>query len=265
AAISGERPQWQWTFQIGGAGARPLVDGASEPAPGDGETVDFSGAWYTNFAEVALQQDGATVSGHYTRYGQVENLRLTGAVTTNRLEGYFGEDPADRFFFVLGLDGNTLTGSWFSHSDDAHDWCGTRVGAGALPAGCGFSGNWLLSGGPGIDGQPDGPFMAQLEQIGSDVSGTVVAADPSATQPGAALVHGTIIANLGTVGAAPFYTASGLFTINGNSYSLRWTLLDFNSIQFQGCWATDTGVYPWCGWREDSVATIQCPTAPSCP
>ncbi|MEZ4675350.1 MAG: hypothetical protein R2932_14030 [Caldilineaceae bacterium] len=169
-ALNGDETQWRWLFQVQGAAARP-IDGSTT-------TIDFTGAWYTNFAEVTLQQNGSTVTGGYSRYGYNESLALTGEVSDNVLSGYFGDNPADRFSFALSADGNTFTGSWLYRADGRErDWCGIRVGLGALPDGCGFSGDWLTV----SDYAPASQPTARLQQVGPNVSGTFFNGSTSGT------------------------------------------------------------------------------------
>jgi len=243
-ARNGERTQWRWIFQLTGAAERATTTGD----PGS----DFTGAWYTNFAEVTLQQTGAAVNGTYQRYGYQEALALTGEVTGNTLAGYFGDNAADRFTFVLRADGNTFTGSWLYRADGRErDWCGIRVGLGPLPDGCGFSGDWFTI----SDYTPASPPTARLTQTGPNVSGTFF----NGTS------NGTLLGNLGEGGPAPHHSVVGLYTINGNSNAFRWDLLDFNSDQFNGCWVNDQGAHEWCGWRVDSDQPAQCLPSGGCP
>lgn len=243
--LNGEPTQWFWGFQITGAANRP-ADG------GDNPTVDFGGAWYTNFAEVTLQQNGLDVSGTYQRYGYNENLALTGEVTGRTLDGYFGDNPADRFTFTLSADGNTFTGGWLYRADGAlRDWCGIRIGLGPLPAGCGFSGDWITR----SDYTPADQPTARLQQVGPNVSGSFFNGT----------TNGTLLGNLGEAGPAPHHSARGLYTINGRSNTFRWDLLDFNSSQFNGCWVNEAGQHQWCGWRPGDNEPAQCFPSSGCP
>ena len=243
--LNGEPTQWFWGFQITGAVDRP-TDG------GYNTSSDFSGAWYTNFAEVTLQQNGTDVSGTYQRYGYNENLALTAEVTGRTLEGYFGDNPADRVTFTLSADGNTFTGGWLYQPDGTlHDWCGIRLGLGPLPDGCGFSGDWLTR----SDYTPADQPTARLQQVGPNVSGSFFNGTTS----------GTLLGNLGEAGPALHHSALGLYTINGNSNAFRWDLLDFNSAQFNGCWVNAEGSHEWCGWRPGGDEPAQCFPTNGCP
>lgn len=244
-ARNGESTQWRWIFQLTGAADRPTDTGGNP-------TLAFTGAWYTNFAEVTLQQNGADVNGTYQRYGYQEALTLIGEVTGDTVTGYFGSNPADRFTFVLSADGNTFTGSWLYRADGRErDWCGIRVGLGPLPDGCGFSGDWFTI----SDYTPASPPTARLTQTGPNVSGTFFNGSS----------NGTLLGNLGEGGPAPHHSVVGLYTINGNSNAFRWDLLDFNSNQFNGCWVNEQGAHEWCGWRAGSDQPAQCLPSGGCP
>lgn len=249
-AFNGDQTQWRWLFQTAGAADRPVDGGGTG---GSGNTgVDFSGAWYTNFAEVTLQQNGNNVTGSYARYGYNEQRPLQGEVNGQTLTGFFGDNSADRFSFTLSNNGNTFDGAWLYRVDGRErPWCGIRVGLGALPDGCGFSGDWLTI----SDYTPASQPTARLQQIGPNVSGTFFNGSGS----------GTIIGNLGEAGTAPHHTLNGIYTIGGNSGPMRWDLLDFGSEQFAGCWVNQDGAHEWCGWRPGSSQPAQCFPADGCP
>ncbi len=245
-ADNGDETQWRWGFQIEGASDRPSYGGSN------GEPADFSGAWYTNFAEVTLQQQGNQVAGYYARYGRNEELAIRGEVTGQDLRGYFGDNPADAVRFTLRDDGRTFTGSWLNRADGRErDWCGIRVGLGALPDGCGFSGDWFTI----SDYTPARPPTARLQQVGANVSGTFFNGSG----------NGTIVGNLGEGGPIPHHALSGIYTINGNSGNIRWDLLDFGSTHFVGCWVNQQGAHEWCGWRPGEAQPAQCVLNTSCP
>ncbi|MCE7987816.1 MAG: SH3 domain-containing protein [Caldilinea sp. CFX5] len=217
-----------------------------------GGTTGFTGNWYTNFADMTLQQNGDTVSGSYQRYGRNEALALNGTVSGRTLTGYFGDNPADQVTFTLSEDGNYLDGAWLYRADGQwRQWCGVRVGLGALPDGCGFSGDWFTI----SDYTPASPPTARLQQIGPRVTGTFFNGTST----------GTLEGELGQAGPDPHHSLSGVYSVNGNRGAFRWDLLDFNSNQFAGCWANNEGAHEWCGWRAGGTQPAQCLPTSSCP
>ncbi len=244
-----EATQWRWGFQLAGAQARTDDGQTSEET---GENVDFTGTWYTNFAEMTLQQSGDTVRGSYQRYGYNETLALNGTVSERTLDGNFGTNPADQVTFTLSQDGNYVDGAWLYRTDGRwRQWCGVRVGLGALPAGCGFSGDWYTASDYATAAQP----TARLQQIGPNVTGTFFNGSN----------QGTVAGELGQAGPAPHHSLIGEYRINGARNLFRWDLLDFNSEQFAGCWVNDGGAHEWCGWRAGTNQPDQCLPTTECP
>jgi|GEM_PF-2577900 len=242
-AQNDESTQWRWLFQIAGAREKPSENE---------EYSDFTGTWYTNFAEVTFQQSGNTISGTYQRYGYNETLVLNGTVSGNRWEGNFGNDPADQVTFTLSDDGNYLDGAWLYRTDGRwRQWCGVRIELGTLPAGCGFSGDWYTA----SDYAPADQPTATLQQIGPSVTGTFFNGSS----------QGTVTGELGQAGPAPHHTLSGTYEINGARNRFRWDLLDFNGEQFAGCWVNQEGAHSWCGWRDGANQPEQCLPTPQCP
>lgn len=238
-----------WFFQFTIVPTNATSPTAVAPTPAS----DFTGQWYTNFAEVTLQQNGRRVSGSYQRYGQNEAVALTGTISGRTLTGNFGNDPADQVTFTLDADGNYFDGAWLYQADGQwRQWCGVRVGLGALPAGCGFSGDWFTI----SDYTPASPPVANLQQVGPQVTGTFFNGADT----------GTITGELGTAGLVPHHSLSGVYSINGSRGVFRWDLLDFNSTQFVGCWANEEEAHEWCGWRAGEEKPAQClPTTTPCP
>ncbi len=242
-AQNDESTQWRWLFQLAGAREKPSENG---------EYSDFTGTWYTNFAEVTFQQSGATVSGSYQRYGYNESLALYGTVSGRTLDGNFGNDRADQVTFTLSEDGNYMDGAWLYRTDGRwRQWCGVRSAAGALPAGCGFSGDWYTASDYATAAQP----TARLQQIGPNVTGTFFNGSD----------QGTVEGELGQAGPTPHHSVSGEYRINGARDRFRWDLLDFNSEQFAGCWVNQAGAHEWCGWRDGANRPEQCLPTTACP
>ncbi len=243
---AGDSAQWVWLFQI--AGASDLGYGGNA----GNDLGDFTGDWYTNFAQVTLQQSGDRVTGSYQRYGYSEALALYGTVSERTLTGYFGNNPADQVTFTLSADGDYLDGAWLYRPDGRwRQWCGARIGVGALPGGCGFSGDWYTISDYATANQP----TATLQQIGPNVTGTFFNGSS----------QGTIEGDLGQGGEAPHHTLLGTYAINGSSDRFRWELLDFASQQFAGCWANAREVHAWCGWRAGEDEPTQCLPTTQCP
>lgn len=120
--------------------------------------VTFTGAWTTNVGKVNFQQTGNEIVGTIAGYGGGRNEPFTGTVNENGAAVFstvwFGD-------FTLVLNGNT-----FKSKSNELSFCGIRESE-ELPAGCGFSGKWIV---PANAGFPDGSYLV-LKQVGENVTG----------------------------------------------------------------------------------------------
>ncbi len=93
----------------------------------------WTGTWNTNFGEMVLKQEGATVTGTYTH----DQGRISGTVSGNTLTGTWSEAPsysptqdAGKMQLVLSEDCNSFSGYWMYGQNKAHwdgDWTATRA------------------------------------------------------------------------------------------------------------------------------------------
>jgi hypothetical protein len=120
--------------------------------------VTFSGAWTTNVGKVNFQQTGNEIVGTIAGYGGFRNEPFTGTVNES------GEAVFSTTWF--GDFTLALTGDAFKSKSGKISFCGIR-GSQELPAGCGFSGKWIV---PSKSVFPDGSY-AVLKQVGESVTG----------------------------------------------------------------------------------------------
>jgi hypothetical protein len=224
--------------------AAPTAEPTAAPAATNTQpppVVDFSGDWLTNFARIRFNpHEGSQVSGQYSWYGSDGLIDIRGEVEGSSLRGTVGSLGVE-FIFTLAADGQSFDGRWSGPQGSFH-WCGVR--AGALPDGCGFGGHWNT-----ISEQtpPEQP-TAELEQIGDRLRGSFFNGSS----------HGTLEGTIGAAGSGTHYTVVGMYTVNGYTDRFRWTLKDFNSLQFQGMWENNEGQHAWCGWRDSSSRPDPC-------
>lgn len=206
----------------------------------------FSGSWNTNFAQMSMQQNGAEVTGSYTKYGAAQAIGFTGTVSGNTLNARTNERGTN-FQLLLSVDESRFDGQWVGNGR-SYPWCGVRRGP--LPAGCGFSGRWLTHGGKG---------WVELSQTGSSLSGSYY--------NGAS--YGTLNGFFELFGNLEEYSLTGRYQSDSGVDRGDFRFVDggLSGVQFQGCWLDDskpTQPGPWCGWRESSSPPAQCmPT--TCP
>jgi uncharacterized membrane protein len=192
--------------------------------------ANFTGTWNTNFAQVTLNQTGATVSGTYIRYGETYDNALNGTVTGNTLTGYYVPrgSPSGPIKFVLSSDGNTFTGSWNNKElTDTVQWCGIRVGIGPLPTGCGFSGTWQTN-----------FATVNLTQYSDSVNGNYIHYGKT----------DSIVISGRVAGGTYTPTLNGIFGTDANN-TLVFTLNQAGS-GFDGNWQK---VHQWCGVRSGAL------------
>jgi hypothetical protein len=133
-------------------------------------TPTFTGQWTGNVAIITLTQTGDQVTGSVEGYGGQWTFTVAGTVSGTILT--FADDtPLGPLAIVLSADGQTFRGA-----DPATSFCGSRQAA--LPAGCGFSGNWRIK----SDLVPAGS-VAKLKQTGASITGAVFGPDGAQLVP----------------------------------------------------------------------------------
>jgi hypothetical protein len=217
-----------FTGNFGGTYQWCGVKAGSGPLPAG---CGYSGNWSTNFAQMNLVQNGATITGTYRRYDESVDKAFNGTVAGNggipQLNGYYEGVPSQTAVFNINAGGSGFDGRWGT----VNQWCGVR--SGALPAGCGWSGKWNL-GGTGT--------VANLVQTGAVVTGTYVNVS-----------NGTISGNLLTEA----WTLRGSWSINGGTGTFKWAQVGLGTVpqKFQGNW---NNTNPWCGYRDGTTAPSPC-------
>ena len=189
---------------------------------------NFAGTWNTNFALVALNQSGNSVVGTYTRYGEATTTPIHGTVTGNTLNGYWGNSTSNVLTFNLNNTGTVFSGNY----GGSNQWCGVKQGSGALPAGCGFSGNWSTN-----------IANMSLTQNGSTITGTYRRYDEATDKQ----FNGTVSGG------------GGLLTLNGyyQGNPALTTVFNMNGAgsNFDGHWSTAN---QWCGVRSGNSLQNGC-------
>lgn len=223
----------------------------TSPAPTGG---NFAGTWYSNFAELQLTQNGNTVSGNYTWYGDGRWWAIEGTVNGNKLQGHYMNDNGTDFAFTINDNGTAFDGYWLARNTGEHiHWCGVK--SGPLPDGCGFSGSWLARSDYCYEWQP----TIQLKQEGRSLSGTFDNGNPNGT--------GKVSGTIGGFGDASQYSVRGNFSMDADGFSdqFQWDLVGLQDQQFTGWWHRNSdGQHSWCGWRNGSSEPSGCGVAPSC-
>ena len=184
----------------------------------------FTGKWTGNVALVTLTQNGDQVTGSVEGYGGQWTFNITGTVSGSTLT-FDGDTPLGPLAIVLSADGET-----FRSADPATSFCGSRKAA--LPAGCGFSGNWNLK----SNLVPAGS-VAKLTQTGSSVTGAIYGPDGAKLTPLDA-----------TVGWGKGWRAEGTNDWGGFTLSIT---ADEKAFQIM---VDNTPPAEWCGLREGETS-----------
>ncbi len=189
--------------------------------------ANFSGGWWTNFAEIDFKQQGDVVTGDYLQYGTSNRIQTEGKVDDNVLKGF-----ANGYYYELTMNASKtgFDGWWGDH----YHWCGAQAGK-PLPDGCGFSGKWDVGGTTWASGS-----TMILVQTGSKVSG-------SYTPITLGVYDGKAEASLSNYG----FDADGTWYVGNGSGTFHWNFPDRTYNQFIGYfqYQGDDKKYPWCGWR----------------
>ena len=146
-----------------GAGILILALSASLISCGPVTPVNsFAGTWTTNLGMINLIQNGNDLTGNIEGYGGFWNETFTGSINENG-EAVFDTEVLGSFTLVL-----TEEDTFKSTSVDL-SFCGIRGVNMELPAGCGFSGKWIV---PSKSVFLPGSYMV-LTQVGENVTGTI--------------------------------------------------------------------------------------------
>ena len=122
----------------------------------------FAGTWTTNLGTINFMQNGNELTGTIEGYGGFWNETFTGSINENG-EAVFDTEVLGSFTLALNSE-NTFR----STSTDL-SFCGIRGVDMELPAGCGFSGKWIV---PSKSVFLPGSYMT-LKQVGENVTGTI--------------------------------------------------------------------------------------------
>lgn len=112
----------------------PPSESANPPAPRSELTVDWSGAWSSDFGVINFTQQGAQVSGNYAyaNSGAQVQGQISGAVMGSHLDFAWEEGPggagAGHGSFIVGADGRSFEGTWGKGESrtDGGNWNGKR-------------------------------------------------------------------------------------------------------------------------------------------
>lgn len=121
----------------------------------------FAGTWTTNLGTVNMVVKNSEVTLNIKGYGENWNETFTGTINEN------GE--ADFETEILGNFSLALNGDTFKSTSSDLSFCGVRGVDMELPAGCGFSGKWIV---PSKHVFLPGSYML-LKQVGENVSGEI--------------------------------------------------------------------------------------------
>lgn len=215
------------------------------------EPANFAGSWSTSFAQLDLKQDGEKVTGEYRLYGSDRSsaaVKVEGTVDDRTLSGTIG-DPAANTRFAVTIDPATRTfnGTWGA----GKPWCGVSGAESELPAGCSFTGLWMLV-------WAGGPVQVDLKQKANTVEGKIDMGPPDHQM-------------FGVKGGMSGWAFHGEFDMGPDLFRvpIRWTSVNqqfqqFHGIQYEvtlsegydqkrGVNFTET-----CGFRKGSSAPVPC-------
>ncbi len=196
-------------------------------------TSNFAGQWITNFGTLNITQSGSTATGTYLNAFDGGSGTVAGVVTGSTLTGTYQKATSGTIQFTLGASGNTFDGNWAGTGLGTNKWCGARPGV-AFPAGCSFAGAWNIK----VDSNTCATM--NLTRIDNTVTGTYC--------------DGVLTGAVTYSGAANESVLTGTWT-RGGTGALKFYLLDYGGLQFQGDWNTTN---KWCGWRSGSAEPATC-------
>jgi hypothetical protein len=121
---------------------------------------NFAGTWTANLGTINFVQNGTEIIGNIDGYGGNWNETFNGTINENG-EAVFETEILGNFTLVLTEE------DMFKSTSEELSFCGIRGVNMELPAGCGFSGKWIV---PGKSVFLPGSYMI-LTQSGATVTG----------------------------------------------------------------------------------------------
>jgi hypothetical protein len=121
---------------------------------------NFAGTWTTNLGMMNFVQNGNEITGNIEGYGGNWNETFAGTLNENG-EAVFETEILGSFTLVLNSQDT------FRSTSNDLSFCGVRGVEMELPAGCGFSGKWIV---PSKHVYLPGSYMI-LTQVGDKVTG----------------------------------------------------------------------------------------------
>ncbi|NWF65215.1 MAG: hypothetical protein HXY38_13025 [Chloroflexi bacterium] len=149
-----KRHLWNGILLLIASISLPACGPASLPAD------SFAGTWTSNLGTINFVQNGNELTGNIEGYGGFWNETFTGRLNENG-EAVFDTEILGGFTLVL--DGENA----FKSITTDRSFCGIRGADMELPAGCGFSGKWIV---PSKSVFLPGSYMI-LTQTGGNVTG----------------------------------------------------------------------------------------------
>lgn len=218
---------------------------AAQTVSGETDDRSLSGEWTFNFGTMILAADGVRVAGTYRWYGGLNAGEITGSIMhgTDQFRGIWISqgNPSEQGFLKWPMRDLPVIRGVFDNGDTEGQWCAVRAGQ-ALPAGCGFSGEWLLHFGQGnLEGQ------ATLVQTGDRVRGTYTTANGE---------QGTIEGTITALSITEAALSGNWQNNNGESGPFEWRIDSTTGRTFAG--RRQPGHSEWCGWREGTGRPEQC-------
>jgi hypothetical protein len=125
-------------------------------------TNNFAGTWTANLGTINFVQNGNELTGNIEGYGGNWNETFTGTINETG-EAVFETEILGSFTLVLNSEDT------FKSTSADLSFCGIRGADMELPAGCGFSGKWIV---PSKSVFLPGSYMI-LTQVGENVTGTI--------------------------------------------------------------------------------------------
>ena len=123
---------------------------------------NFAGTWTTNLGMINFVQNEDQLIGNMEGYGGFWNETFTGSINENG-EAVFETEILGEFTLALSDENN------FRSISSELSFCVVRGVDMELPAGCGFSGKWIV---PSKSVFLPGSYMI-LKQVGENVTGTI--------------------------------------------------------------------------------------------
>jgi hypothetical protein len=202
-----------------------FVTPAGPPPP------NIAGLWYHNFGTINLSQSGTNITGTNVNDYLDRWETIAGTVSSNGVvNGTWSWGGASGTFVWALQPGDTFGGNW----NGTNKWCGARSGV-AFPVGCSFAGSWTTRIPNNLN------CSMNLTRMDASVSGTYC--------------NGSLSGRIRS-GSNNETILEGTWSIpGGSSGPLRFYLLGYAALQFQGNYNTS---YGWCGYRSGAAPPSPC-------